>query len=276
MEITSDLGDNFWTFTSLRFFVLRDYILSHQCTKFYHAELDNVIFQLEELDNRLDSVGKGLFVPRDSEDRAIASLIYCNSIPSMLLLCELYGNHNIINDMHALGIFAQLYNNYFFSLPTESCKANSSLFDIVSPSICGGLFDAAAVGQYLFGIDPRHNRYRPTKSQFVNENSKVDWKKIKIRIDNNKRILLCDHSESDNSPHSENLYNLHLHSKRPDLLCNALNAKYPWNYISQNTQYVVANHYLYLLGPFLRIVDSLYLVFVRLFLRILKETKKSR
>ena len=62
----------------------------------------------------------------------------------------------------------------------ESYKKNSSNWEIVSPEICGGIFDAAAIGQYCFGLDQKINRYTPTYNLFENEFSNINFKKLKI------------------------------------------------------------------------------------------------
>lgn len=168
-------GD-FWINTSLRFLILERFLRDSKIQRFYHAELDNVIFNLDGIDHALNSVGKGIFVPRDSEDRAIASLLYCNRQESITELAEIYVSSKPppLNDMDALGKYAKMYRSYFFALPTESFQENSEIWDIVSSQKVGGIFDAAAIGQYLLGVDPIHCRFKPCKNGFVNENCKID------------------------------------------------------------------------------------------------------
>ena len=56
--------------------------------------------------------------------------------------------------MSAFGLYAQKSKN-FFSLPTESFKENLRLFNTMHPHYTQGIFDAASIGQYCFGIDPK-------------------------------------------------------------------------------------------------------------------------
>ena len=86
-------GD-FWINTSLRFLVLNNFIHNSEIQCFYHAELDNIIFNLDTLDHSLPTLGKGIFVPRDSDDRAIASLIFCNRPESISELVNLFFQMN--------------------------------------------------------------------------------------------------------------------------------------------------------------------------------------
>lgn len=152
-------------------------------SSFFHAELDNIIFSLAGLSARLDQIGRGIFVPRDHYDRAIASLIYINDIDSLLALVNKISFSNVcrfVNDMQVLGDLARR-NDHVISLPTESIL-NSSCIKFVSPNICDGLFDAASLGQYLFGIDPR-NSPMPIFNQYVNEYASHSLSQSKFHLD---------------------------------------------------------------------------------------------
>ena len=75
--------DKFWLNTSLRLEVLYSYAYKNNINSLFHAELDNVLFNLDDLDKKFDNYGSGIFMPRDSMDRAIGSIIYCNRIESL-------------------------------------------------------------------------------------------------------------------------------------------------------------------------------------------------
>jgi hypothetical protein len=142
-------NSDFWINTSLRFWYLKKLIEIRNITEFFHAELDNAIFSLGDLDKRLNALGEGIFAPRDSTKRAIASLIYCNR-PKYCLdeLIGIYGGTNYPkHDMEALGIYAIKYPHNFFALPTESFHYNSKKWNLLSPMIVNGIFDAASIGQ---------------------------------------------------------------------------------------------------------------------------------
>lgn len=181
---------NFWINTSLRFYILEDLCRTLKIHKFYHAELDNAVFNLDGLDQIFDRYGKGLFVPRDSSDRAIASLIYCNRTESLNELTNLYSSGTPPkHDMDALAMYSREYTDHFFSLPTESFEEYRKSWKINDPAILGGLFDAAAIGQYLLGVDPNHCRFKPCRNGFVNENCKVDLKTIEFNL-RDKKIFI--------------------------------------------------------------------------------------
>ncbi len=213
---------DFWLYTSLRFWYLKKLIEIRNITEFFHAELDNAIFSLGDLDNRLNALGEGIFVPRDSSKRAIASLIYCNR-PRQCLdeLIGIYGGENYPkHDMEALGIYANKYSHHFFALPTESFYYNSKKWNLLSPMIVNGIFDAASIGQYLLGVDPVCLPHRPSWNGFINENCKVKWDFVNITSDKGQLFLrFYGHFADNNFP----LYNLHLHSKNWQALHNVLN-----------------------------------------------------
>jgi hypothetical protein len=210
---SNKLLDNteFWVNTSLRFWYLREFSKLHKCTHFFHAELDNAIFPLGNLDKTLNDIGRGLFVPRDAADRGIASLIYCNETECLDKLIDIYTGHSHPkHDMDALGIFATKFPEIFYSLPTESFQYNKKMWDLIDPMIVKGIFDAASIGQYLLGVDPKCLAYKTSWNGFINENCKINWNHVSISSDGKRFFLKYDGNFKDyNFP----LYNLHVHSK---------------------------------------------------------------
>lgn len=204
------INDNFfWVNTSLRFWYLRDYVRKYKVKEFFHAELDNAIFSLKNLDEKLNSVGKGIFVPRDSLERGVASLIYCNRVKCLDEFIHIYRSiSRPKHDMEALGIYAAKSPNNFFSLPTESFQSNSEKWKLINPLITDGIFDAASIGQYLLGIDPNNLQCKPSWNGFINENCKIDWSEVKVNSDGAGISLKFGFNS-----YNFCLYNLHIHSK---------------------------------------------------------------
>ena len=198
--------DGFWIKSLERYLVLNDFMRYKGISSFFHAELDNLIFNIASLDNIFSKFSKGLFLPKDNENRCIASLIYCNSTELLQDLSEFILNESMKyeNDMEVLGEFSKINKKVRF-LPNEAVFKSSSIapdryFNEVD---LNGVFDAAAIGQFLFGIDPRNSIF-PTFNRFVNENAGYDLNKIKfdISLDDGKATL-----------NRLNLYNIHVHSK---------------------------------------------------------------
>lgn len=210
--LANKFRDGFWIKALERFLVLRQYLLCSGIKKAFHAELDNIIFDLSGLQFRLDSLGHGFFCPRDSLDRGIASLVYINDLSSLECFngVDLNFAGTFFNDMTFLGSNLK-QSDKFYSLPTENSLEISDLneWDFIDPNLLGGIFDAASIGQYLFGIDTR-NRFFPSFNGFVNENSGNNLKNLKFEIDFDTSLCMVSLPDSGIA---YKLFNIHVHSK---------------------------------------------------------------
>ena len=204
--------DAFWIKTTERFFVLEQFMRKFSYESIFHAELDNLVFNISLLGANLDLVGSGLFCPRDSIARGIASLIYVNNIDALVELSqEAVNSSNAgLNDMELFGKLLQS-SKYYFGLPTEAAfnTESSGYWNYVKPDISYGIFDSAAIGQFLFGIDPK-NIKGPLYNGFENENKGYDLWRLKYSIDIEKGIASITNKDTSES---KNLYNIHVHSK---------------------------------------------------------------
>lgn len=246
---TTDNLFRFWQLTSNRLLYLQHFAEHHQISAFFHAELDNIVFDLSNLHHRLSGY-RGLFAPQDSPSRAIGSLIYINNLDSLRDLLECYSILTVKSDMAALGLFASS-STLFHALPTESSFTSSATWPHLMPDQCDGIFDAASIGQYLFGIPKFHTPYSPSRNLFVNENCLIDLKDLRII---SLFPLLIDHPTF---PKPLSLYNLHVHSKQfsyihslffRDRLTSSLNLGIP---------VTMGRSYMYLLSPVRRLTRPL-------------------
>lgn len=202
--ISEKFRNGFWIKTTERFFILYDFVNSQGITSFFHAELDNLIFDLSALPLKLNSLGSGIFLPRDSRTRCIASLVYVNDNSVLKNFCVFAINGISIyqNDMLLLGEFSRSNSSVYF-LPNELSFTENNGLEFISFIQTDGIFDAAAIGQYLFGIDPRNTLF-PVYNCFVNENSNIGALRQPYRISIERRESLMN---------GWNLYNIHVHSK---------------------------------------------------------------
>jgi hypothetical protein len=200
----STFRDGFWFKTTERFFILRDFVAKNKIQSFFHAELDNLVFDISDLPVLFNNIGRGLFIPKDSIDRCIASLLYINESKVLNDFCDyVIDNPKLLdNDMLLLGDFANNYHDVFY-LPNESIFNFYNEIKYLKYTDLGGFFDAAAIGQFLFGIDPRNSRF-PIYNKFVNENAKFDLNKCNFNIS-----ITSNFAKIENI----NLYNIHVHSK---------------------------------------------------------------
>jgi len=210
--LNQNFRDGFWLKTTERFFVLEQFMATYNVESLFHAELDNWIFNITGLDARLDNVGRGLFCPRDSLDRGIASLIYINRSDSLAQLNRLALDNSLIekNDMTLLGHLLAT-SDQFFSLSTENAfrDLDSFAWRRVPAETSHGIFDAAAIGQFLFGIDPRNGSILLTNG-YENENKGCDLWRLQYSLKDKSNTFELTHPETGKSV---NLFNIHVHSK---------------------------------------------------------------
>lgn len=201
--------DEFWLKTLERYLVLLAFMKHYQITSCFQAELDNAIFDISDIGSSLDSVGSGIFAPRDVLDRAVPSLIYINNILALESLCDsIFVGSGKKNDMHLLGEFLR-DSPYGFSLPTESAFNPQCPWKKIDANLVEGIFDANAIGQYLLGVDPRnYPKKLIIRNGFINHNMQSDLSKCKFTLNESEGLFL----EKGGVKHR--LINLHVHSKR--------------------------------------------------------------
>ena len=216
IDTTKSFRDGFWQKTTLRFFALEEYMRSEKKDKCFHAELDNLIFDISNVSTRLDALGRGMFIPSDHVDRAIGSLIYINSLNVYSDFCSYARSFNFLkNDMEILAGFLKKKPSSAFPLPCKplnqangnSSNSTQSTKDVISSV---GLFDGAAIGQWYFGIDPR-NSYSRITNQFVNELYDGELQDYHLEFNELNSELRLQSKSSNYS--TFRLNNLHVHSK---------------------------------------------------------------
>ena len=206
----------FWIKTTERFFALNEYMQQNNINECFHAELDNLVFANDRLVTELNAFGTGMFVPFDSTKRGIASLIYINSNETLTRFCEFAREFiGAKNDMELLAMFGRENAGDVFALPTSLRNQNLKI-DLADLGIetvdeeKSGLFDAAAIGQWYFGIDPR-NSNRMIRNRFVNDEAGVDLSSFRMQWIEDKSNFEAYLVGSLNKRFLVN--NLHIHSK---------------------------------------------------------------
>jgi hypothetical protein len=165
----------FWQVTTERFFILHDLMEAFSLEAVVHLESDVMIYG--DVPAIIDSRRKGarLLYPLD-RTRGIASVFFVAEAAVLGMFCRFANEHPSTHDMLLLDRFfkATSDSDAVASLPTipqSVCKRHG--LDEVRysrPREEGwGLFDAAAIGQYLLGIDPRFDT--ALKLRFRNEES---------------------------------------------------------------------------------------------------------
>jgi hypothetical protein len=153
----------FWLKTLERFFVLSQFMAVEKIDSIFHAELDQLLFRVDFLLSRLDEEKQpGLYLPFQTSDQAVASLFYCNSQEALRSLLDFSTKAETFpSEMILIANWAKENPEQVFSLPTMASIVNSSPSFPISQLVLnsnqiGGVVDAAQLGQWVAGIDPRN------------------------------------------------------------------------------------------------------------------------
>lgn len=207
--------DGFWLKTTERYFVLAQYMDAHRVDRLVHAELDSLTFALDRFVSNLDRSGeRGIFLPFDHPARSIASLVYVNDPAALHELVRFITTTTPVrNDMDLLARFAQHSPRSVRRLPTLESLTRPAAFEelacrAITPSQLGGIVDAASIGQWIGGIDPRNRGFGPHWNHFENDvTTRNALASLDIVLDASGPTARIGDLEG------VRLYNLHLHSK---------------------------------------------------------------
>lgn len=205
---------SFWILSIERYFVLLKFVNKLKINSFFHGELDNVFFNLSNVDSKLNKFGRKFFFPIDNK-KGFGSIVYINSTKILEQFCEYALSQlekKFYNDMELLFMFSKKFPQHTKFLPTEKSvflKKNNNTLDY---KFTKGIFDAARIGQYLFGVDPRNikgNLY----NKVIIDDKKVIKKKLKKYYDNCKFYFDNQKFYFKFYKKKINIFNLHIHSK---------------------------------------------------------------
>jgi hypothetical protein len=199
-NLDKQFRNGFWHFCSLRLFLLYSHIKKNNLENTIHIENDVMVY--EKLDNISNKFNKNsISATFDCNIRVIPGIIF---IPNHELFEPIIKNYNAsIDDMYNLAKFDE---NIIEPLPICFDNFNHKITKYYYKFNC--IFDAAAIGQYLGGVDPR-NQGGDTRG-FVNETCLIKYNGYKfywIKIND----LYRPHIFYNNNYIP--IINLHIHSK---------------------------------------------------------------
>lgn len=217
---------NFWVYTNERFFYLGKFIEQYNMQDVFHLENDVMLYvDLSSLLPTFKQYYKGLAAVFDNDDRCIASFMYIPNENAIDKLVNFFADnaHLGLFDMHMIAKFKNSYpNNFIDNLPiimndyiikhglfsTNNHTSNNFLNYSKNSSVFNSIFDAAAIGQYLGGIDHIHYNNGPG---FINETClfNVSYLTYQWQADNLGRSV--PYAIFNNKKYKIN--NLHIHSK---------------------------------------------------------------
>lgn len=200
-SLNKGFRNGFWTFTSLRFFYIYEFMKLYNIKDVIHLENDVLIYY--NCDVLLDKCDKNfLYIPFDTETRNIASIMY---IPTHHLFKNILDQYDFsMNDMQNFSNIRKynLIENFPIFINTE----HSFLTYNYPKFQC--IFDAAAMGQYLGGIDPRNDSSNTVG--FINETCLIKYNQYKFIWKDKRPFLIVNDKEIP-------IFNLHIHCKNLEL-----------------------------------------------------------
>jgi hypothetical protein len=204
-RLDASFRNGFWKYAMLRFFYIYDYMANNCISDVFHIEYDNLIY-VDPTKYLSVFQTRSMWCAMDSPNRCIPSFLYFkeSSILSRVLDTCIVNASTNNNDMVALAQFRNNNPAEVGILPTVISyvdKIDPMYSEHAKDFTC--LFDAAAVGQYIGGVDPRN--ISGNTVGFINETSIIKCNKMNIEWRDRKPFL-----------NGLPLVNLHIHSK--DLL----------------------------------------------------------
>jgi hypothetical protein len=205
-RITNTFRGGFWILANYRFIAIYEYMKKFNISNILHIENDVLIYK--NMDTLKFHNTKKLLLTMDCENRCIPGLMFIPSNEILKRCLDIFDTN--LNDMQNFSKCYYKLNDYIDTLPIfiENNENNTTQMITKNFKYYNCIFDAAAIGQYLGGVDPR-NIPGNTKG-FVNETCVIDYSKHKIiwKKENNKTIpyIIIDAIEYA-------IVNLHIHCK---------------------------------------------------------------
>jgi hypothetical protein len=199
-SLNKTFRNGFWILASLRFFYIYEFMKTYQIKDVIHLENDVPIYY--HCDELKPFLKERVYLPFDTYYRNIASIMY---IPNDVIFKRVLDQYNFskndmenFSDIQKTGLienFPIYYNDDGLTKEQQFVSSNSDIFPF--------LFDAAAMGQLLGGIDPKNTPGNTTG--FVNETCVIKYKNL--CMENCKPYLMIHDVK-------HRVFNLHIHSKK--------------------------------------------------------------
>lgn len=231
--LDQNFRNGFWVHALERLFVLEQYAQKGNLSSVFHAELDQLLFGVDELVGNLSKLTKkGVYFPFHSADKAVASLFFFNDRDALRsLLNKASTGTPFANEMELLVNWATESPDRVIRLPTLGDLAEPHRFQnlpaLIPVDSCGGLIDAAELGLWVGGRDPRNlelNQRPRTKYTYPQGKAVLPpelLRKLRFELQTSPTRLWVS---LDGNSTTFRLYNLHLHSKTHPWI-----AKFPGN-----------------------------------------------
>jgi hypothetical protein len=230
---TITFRDNFWISTTSRFFYIEQFIKLFCIQNAFHIENDVMLYEDLNIIKENVCTKKSIYMVQDCEIRVVPSIIFIPNITNIIelnnfILEKLETSNEFLNDMNLLGMYK-----------------NKEKFPFTFNEQSNYIFDGAAIGQYLGGVDPNNLPTQSLKLEklkylvnpskgFINETCdfKVDkniqfFRKPMIIESFNEPIdLIYGNKQINYENKLKQVANLHIHSKQLSQFSSIFNVKY--------------------------------------------------
>jgi hypothetical protein len=204
--------DSFWERASSRFFIIENYAKLNDIECFFHIENDVMLFtDLYNENLIMEKTNNDMFIVVDSESRCVPSIIWFRNKNIISSLTDFIHNNNHNNDMTNLFQFYLNNKDRVSNLPilpsNENLRRNSSIDYCNNFDVFNSVFDAAAIGQYLGGID----NVNYDSVGYISPDAIFDASNFEYVWENGVPYLIYDKRKI-------RINNLHIHSKKLNLI----------------------------------------------------------
>ena len=151
-----DIMNGFWFHTSYRFFLILDYMRQYGATNVLHLESD-VVLLIDPTELEAAFLAFAEFAVTMDRIRAIPGIVWFKSALAAEALAQFMNSNTSVTDMESLGRFVEQFYGFAKPLPTiprDYAERKGLPLNRYCDGIeqFGGIFDAAAIGQYLRGV----------------------------------------------------------------------------------------------------------------------------
>ncbi len=217
--------EGFWCKATERFFYLDALMRQYELSDLFHLEYDIMLYV--DLEDLLPIFKKypGIAATFDADQRCIPGFMYIAQADAIKKLVDFIAKKASkgLNDMHVIALFKQQNNREVidnlpiimpeyiecYGLCNELGHSTKSPKDYTQYiNLFNSIFDGAAIGQYLGGIDPLNG---PSSAGFVNETCLFNASKLTYLWHENTQGRKVPFASCGEKMYRIN--NLHIHSK---------------------------------------------------------------
>lgn len=227
-----DFRDGFWLHTTERFFYLETLMEGAGLSHVFHLENDVMLYaDLQDLLPVFDRYYPAMAATFDAPGRCVPGFVYARNRGAVerltrFIVAVFATTDRTPNDMALLAGFRSTFgNNALDTLPVVPAGCPHLVTERLGPGPgrpsafwnrfeqFGSIFDAAAMGQYLGGVDPRNTGGKDTVG-FVNETCIFDPSRYQYQWRMDGRGRRIPFAVDNGGAYRVN--NLHIHSKGLD------------------------------------------------------------